>query len=70
MKLQVREQIKALLAQENIKLKELAVMITEKTGKKCMPDSLSQKLRRGTLSYNETLEIAELLDYEIRFVKK
>ena len=70
MKLQVREQIKALLAQENIKLKELAVMITEKTGKKCMPDSLSQKLRRGTLSYNETLEIAEFLDYEISFVKK
>lgn len=70
MKLQVREQIKALLAQENIKLKELAAMITEKTGKKCMPDSLSQKLRRGTLSYNETLEIAELLDYEIQFVKK
>lgn len=70
MKLQVREQIKALLAQENIKLKELAVMITEKTGKKCMPDSLSQKLRRGTLSYNETLEIAELLDYEIKFIKK
>ena len=70
MKLQVREQIKTLLAQENIKLKELAAMIAEKTGKKCAPDSLSQKLRRGSLTYNETLMIAELLDYEIAFIKK
>lgn len=70
MKLQIREQIKTLLAQEDIKLKELATMITQKTGKKCAPDSLSQKLRRGTLSYNETLMIAELLGYEIAFIKK
>ena len=70
MRLQVREQIKALLAQENVKLKELASKITEKTGKKCMPDSLSQKLRRGSLTYNETLLIAELLGYEITFTKK
>ena len=70
MKLQVREQIKTLLAQEGVKLKELAAMITENTGKKCMPDSLSQKLRRGSLTYNETLMIAELLDYEIAFIKK
>lgn len=70
MKLQVREQIKTLLAQEDVKLKELAVMITEKTGKKCASDSLSQKLRRGSLTYNETLMIAELLGYEIAFIKK
>ena len=70
MKLQVREQIKTLLAQEDIKLKDLAAMIAEKTGKKCAPDSLSQKLRRGSLTYNETLIIAELLGYEIAFLKK
>lgn len=70
MKLEVREQIKTLLAQENIKMKELAVMISEKTGKKCAPDSLSQKLRRGSLSYNETLLIAEILGYRIDFVKE
>lgn len=70
MKLQVKEQIKTLLVQENIKLKELATMITEKTGKKCAPDSLSHKLRRGSLTYNETLLIAELLGYEITFIKK
>ena len=70
MKLQVKEQIKTLLAQENIKLKELASMVTEKTQKKCTPDSLSQKLRKGTLTYNETLMIAELLGYKIEFIKE
>lgn len=69
MKLQVKEQIKTLLAQEDLKLKELADMISEKTGKKCAPDSLSHKLRRGSLTYNETLMIAELLGYEIKFIK-
>lgn len=70
MKLLVREQIKTLLVQENIKLKELALMITEKTGKNCAPNVLSRKLSRGTLSYNETLMIAELLGYKINFVKE
>lgn len=70
MKLQVKEQIKTLLAQEGLMLKELAAMISEKTGKKCSPNSLSQKLSRETLSYKETLMIAELLGYEIIFNKK
>ena len=70
MKLLIKEQIKTLLAQEGIKLKELAEMISERTGENCSSNSLSQKLRRGTLSYNETLMIAELLGYDIIFQKK
>lgn len=69
MKLQVKEQIKTLLAQEDVKLKELAKMISEKTGVSYSPDSISHKLRRGTLTYNETLLIAEILGYKIKFVK-
>lgn len=70
MKLLVKEQIKTLLAQEGLMLKELAEILSQKTGKKCTPDSLSQKLRRGSLTYNETLLIAELLGYRIEFVKE
>ena len=69
MKLQAKEQIKTLLAQENMKLKDLAQLLSEKTGKKWTPNSLSQKLRRGTLTYNETLLIAEILGYNIQFEK-
>lgn len=66
----IKEQIKTLIAQEGIKLKDLAGIITERTGKKCSPNSLSQKLRRETLTYNETLMIADFLNYDITFVKR
>ena len=69
MKLLIKEQIKMLLLQEGLMLKELAELITKSTGKKCTSDSLSQKLRRGSLTYNETLMIADLLGYEIKFIK-
>ncbi|MBQ4114321.1 hypothetical protein IJD34_02835 [bacterium] len=70
MKLQVKEQVKTLLAQEDLKLKELAELITNKTGQKCSPDSLSHKLRRGSMTYNEVLMITELLGYRISFTKE
>lgn len=70
MRLHIKEQIKTLLAQEDVKLKDLADMISQHMGVSCSANSLSQKLRRGTLSYNETLMIAELLGYEIAFIKK
>lgn len=69
MKLYVKEQIKTLLAQEGLKIKDLAAIIETKTRKKCSANSLSQKLGRETLTYNETLMIAELLGYKIKFVK-
>ena len=69
MKLLAREQIKTLLVQEGVLLKELAKLITERTGKNCAPNVLSRKLSKGTLSYNEAVMIAELLCYEISFNK-
>ena len=70
MKLFVKEQITTLLAQEGLKIKELAFIIEEKTGKKCSANSLSQKLSRETLTYNETIVIADLLGYDIVFIKR
>ena len=65
----VREQIKALLAQENIKMKELAEKMQEKTGKNYSLQTLSHRLRRGTVSYNEVLLILEILGYDLKFEK-
>jgi hypothetical protein len=70
MQLFIREQIKVLLAQECLKLKELAEMITEKTGKKCSPNALSKKLNRGTMTYNEAVIIACILGYKIQYIKE
>ena len=69
MNLLAREQIKSLLAQESVKLKDLAILMSEHTGKNCAPNVLSRKLSKGTLSYNEAVMIADLLGYEISFNK-
>ena len=70
MNLEVREQIKVLLVQRKMKLKELAQKLTKKTGKKYTENSLSQRLGRGSITYNEMLFIAEILDFKIEFVDK
>ena len=69
MKVQSRNQVKVLLTYENVKLKDLATLLTEKTGKKYNPSGLSHKINRGRLTYDEMLEVAEILGYEIKFEK-
>jgi len=65
MKFYAREIIKILLTREAIKQKDLAQMLTQKIGKKYTPGSLSQKINRGTISYNEVVMIADILGYDI-----
>ena len=66
----VREQIKSLLGAKGITMKEVALMLTEKTEKQYSLANLSSKLKRGTLIYNEVLLIADFLGYDINFVEK
>ncbi len=67
MKIEVREQIKSLLATRNMTLKELAEILSVKTGKKYTLSSLSARLKRGSFSYNEVITICEILNYDIEF---
>ena len=69
MKVQSKNQVKVLLTYENVKLKDLATLLTEKTGKRYTSDGLSHKINRGRLTYDEMLEVAEILGYEIKFEK-
>ena len=66
----VREQVKTLLAQEGIKMKDLAIKMEEISGRTYSLQNLSHRLRRGTLTYNEMLLIADILGYEISFNKQ
>ena len=65
----VREQVKALLAQEGMKMKDLVVELEKVSGRSYSLQAFSQRLSRGTLSYNEVLQITEILGYEIKFEK-
>lgn len=69
MKVNAKNQVKVLLSYEGVKLKELAVLMSEKTGKKYTPDGLSHKLARGRLTYDEMVIIADILGYNINFSK-
>ena len=69
MNLNSKELIKLLLIREHYKQKDLADELTKQTGKKYSPDGLSQKIRRGTISYNEVLIILNILGYKINIEK-
>ena len=69
MNLRVREQIKSLLTANNITMKEIAGVLTEKLGKKCTLANLSSKLKRCTLTYNGVLIIIEYMNYHVEFIK-
>lgn len=70
MELFAREQVKVLLAQEVITLKELASALSKELGKKYTPDNLSHKLRSGSIPYNEMIIISKILGYKIKFEKE
>ncbi len=65
----VREDIKTLLLQENMTITALAKKLSEHKGTKISADSISQRLRKGTMQYNDAKEIIQLLGYKINFHK-
>jgi len=65
----VKETVKILLAKENLTLTHLAKIMTQKIGKNIKMDSLSQKMRKGTMKFEEVEFIAECLNYRINFEK-
>ena len=67
MQLKAREQIKILLLQRDMEMRELANKMEVRLNKKYSAENLSNKLRRGSITYNEVLIIADILGYKINF---
>lgn len=65
----VREDVKQLLARENRTMTWLAREMTNISGKKYTMKSISDKLARKTLQYEEFTLIVKILNYDIRFEK-
>jgi len=70
MKLNAKETVKVLLSREYFKQKDLAPMLAERFKKPYTPNGLSQKLRRGTITFDEVQEIADILGYDVQMVKR
>ena len=66
----VKEQVKMLLIERNIKMKDLVKKLANKYGTSSSESNFSGKLSRGSLTYNEMLEICDVLEYDIAFNSK
>ncbi len=58
-----REEIKSILAKENMTMTELAEKIPTSV------NNLSNKLRKKTIKFEEVCQIADILGYHIKFEK-
>lgn len=70
MNLKAREQIKSILAQEGLMMKDLAAKLEGELNKQYTLNNLSKKLRGGTIPYNQVVLIADILGYKIKFEKE
>ena len=66
----IRDEIKSLLANEAKTMTEIASMIYENENKRSAMSTLSQKLKKGTIRFSEVWQIADILGYDIKFEKK
>ena len=63
----IKEDIKVLIAKRGTTLKKVCEKLSEKTGKFYSYNNISNKLRNGTIKFNEVKEILEILDCEINY---
>lgn len=66
----IKENIKSLLAKEAKTTTEIAGILYNTKNKRVAVNSLSQKLRLNTIKYEEVRQIADILGYDIQFVKR
>ena len=66
----IREDIKILLFKENLTLVDLAKELSLKFNKKITANSLSKKLSRNTIQYEDVKNILNCLGYDIDFKKR
>ena len=62
--------LKKILLDVNISLTELAQALSKRLDKPYSMQNLSNKLRNETITHREMLIIADILGYELKFVRK
>ena len=68
-KMDVRNEIKALIAQNGATLKKVCEILTQKYKKNYIGNNITNKLRRKTIKFEEVQEILDVLGYHIEFVR-
>ena len=65
----IKSEIKSIIAKSATTLKEVCMFVEEKRGEKISPNNITNKLRRNTIKFSEVEQILNALDYHIEFVK-
>ena len=63
-------ELKKILLDVNISLKELSAALGRRLNKHYSMQNLSNKLRKETITHREMLIIADILGYDIKFVRR
>ena len=66
----IRNEIKARIVQEGTTMSEIVRKLSVVYGWSASVPNLSDKLKRGTLRYNEAIELADVLGYDIIWRKR
>lgn len=66
----LKEEIKAYIVQSGWTITNLNDELNKLNGTESSVQNLSNKIRKGSLKYSEVLQIAEIIGYEIKWVKK
>ena len=66
----IMNDLKKVLLDVNISLTELAEALSKKLGKRYSMQNLSNKLRNETITHREMLVIADILGYDLQFIRK
>lgn len=65
----IKEDIKAYIVSSGYTITKLAEELNKRNGSDYTVQNLSNKIRKESLKYNEVLQIAEIIGYEIQWNK-
>ncbi len=66
----IMNDLKKVLLDVNVSLTELAQALSKKLGKPYSMQNLSNKLRNETITHREMLIIADILGYDLKFIRR
>nr|WP_325195112.1 LLM class flavin-dependent oxidoreductase [uncultured Oscillibacter sp.] len=65
-----RNEIKSYITREGMTMTEVVELLADEYGWSSSVPNLSGKLRRGSLRYTEAVELADVLGYDLIWVKR
>ncbi len=68
--MEAKNYIKSVLKLNAVTIKKMAELLNQKSENKYTQNSLSLKINNNRLTFQEAMTIAEILGYELEFVRK